>query len=85
MADRDKDTIYSNDGSGRTVYTRESNSTVALALLAICYLVCSANSQPSTTKPVAPAVSSSAQAPVSASAAAAPSSAPADASSSAAK
>jgi hypothetical protein len=48
--------MYSNDGVNRTVYTRESNSTgwfvgiiVALALLAIAYLVFSANSQPSTT------------------------------------
>ena len=41
------------DGTNRTVYSRESNSTgwfvgiiVALALLAIAYLVFSANSQP---------------------------------------
>ena len=55
MANTDRDTVYSNDGVNRTVYTRESNSTgwfvgiiVALALLAIAYLVFSANSQPST-------------------------------------
>ncbi len=55
MADPDRDTVYSNDGVNRTVYTRENNSTgwfvgiiVALALLAIAYLVFSANSQPST-------------------------------------
>ena len=55
MANPDRDTVYSNDGVNRTVYTRESNSTgwfvgiiVALALLAIAYLVFSANSQPST-------------------------------------
>ncbi|HWA19411.1 MAG TPA: hypothetical protein VG757_10485 [Devosia sp.] len=56
MATTDRDPMYSNDGVNRTVYTRESNSTgwfvgiiVALALLAIAYLVFSANSQPSTT------------------------------------
>jgi hypothetical protein len=55
VANPDRDTVYSNDGVNRTVYTRESNSTgwfvgiiVALALLAIAYLVFSANSQPST-------------------------------------
>lgn len=55
MATPDRDTVYSNDGVNRTVYTRESNSTawfvgiiVALALLAIAYLVFSANSQPAT-------------------------------------
>lgn len=55
MATPDRDTVYTNDGTNRTVYTRESNSTgwfvgiiVALALLAIAYLVFSANSQPST-------------------------------------
>lgn len=55
MANPDRDTVYTNDGTNRTVYTRESNSTgwfvgiiVALALLAIAYLVFSANSQPST-------------------------------------
>ena len=55
MANPDRDTAYSNDGVNRTVYTRESNSTgwfvgiiVAMALLAIAYLVFSANSQPST-------------------------------------
>jgi hypothetical protein len=55
VANTDRDTVYSNDGVNRTVYTRESNSTgwfvgiiVALALLAIAYLVFSANSQPTT-------------------------------------
>lgn len=55
MANSDRDTVYTNDGVNRTVYTRESNSTgwfvgiiVALALLAIAYLVFSANSQPTT-------------------------------------
>ena len=55
MANPDRDTVYSNDGVNRTVYTRENNSTawfvgitVALALLAIAYLVFSANTQPST-------------------------------------
>ncbi len=55
MANPDRDTVYTNDGVNRTVYTRESNSTgwfvgiiVALALLAIAYLVFSANSQPTT-------------------------------------
>lgn len=55
MANPDRDTVYSNDGVNRTVYTRESNSTgwfvgiiVALALLAIAYLVFSANTQPTT-------------------------------------
>ena len=58
MSDPDRDTVYSRDGTGtnRTIYTRESNSTgwfvgiiVALALLAIAYLVFSANSQPAST------------------------------------
>jgi hypothetical protein len=55
MAIPERDTVYSNDGN-RTVYTRESSGTgwfvgiiVALALLAIGYLVFSANSGPSTT------------------------------------
>jgi hypothetical protein len=55
VADPDRDTVYTNDGVNRNIYTRESNSTgwfvgiiVALALLAIAYLVFSANSQPST-------------------------------------
>ena len=55
MANQDRDTVYSNDGVNRTVYTRENNSTawfvgiiVALALLAIAYLVFSANTQPTT-------------------------------------
>ena len=54
MATPERDTVYSNDGN-RTVYTRESSGTgwfvgiiVALALLAIGYLVFSANSGPST-------------------------------------
>lgn len=54
--DRDTTNIYNNDGTKRTVYTRDSGSStgwfvgiiVALALLAIAYLVFSANSQPST-------------------------------------
>ena len=56
MATPDRDTVYTNDGTNRTIYSRESNSTgwfvgiiVDLALLAIAYLVFSANSQPSTT------------------------------------
>ncbi len=55
MALPDRDNVYSNDGN-RTVYTRESSGTgwfvgiiVALALLAIGYLVFSANSGPATT------------------------------------
>jgi hypothetical protein len=55
MANPDRD-VYSNDGTtNRTVYSRESSSTgwfvgiiVALALLAIGYLVFSANSGPAT-------------------------------------
>ncbi|WP_193335041.1 hypothetical protein [Devosia beringensis] len=54
MATQERDTVYSKDGN-RTVYTRESNGTgwfvgiiVVLALLAIGYLVFSANSGPST-------------------------------------
>ena len=54
MATPERDTGYTND-STRTVYTRESNGTgwfvgiiVVLALLAIGYLVFSANSGPST-------------------------------------
>lgn len=71
MATPERDNIYTNDGN-RTVYTRESNGTgwfvgiiVALALLAIGYLVFSANSGPSTTVDVnsAPAVESPATAP----------------------
>jgi hypothetical protein len=56
MATPERDTVYTTDGTNRSVYTRESNSTgwfvgiiVALALLAIGYLVFSANSGPSTT------------------------------------
>jgi hypothetical protein len=56
MANPDRDTMYNTDGTKRTVYTRDSGSStgwfvgiiVALALLAIAYLVFSANSQPST-------------------------------------
>lgn len=64
MAIPERDTVYTNDGN-RTAYTRESSGTgwfvgiiVALALLAIGYLVFSANSGPSTTVDVngAPAV-----------------------------
>lgn len=58
MATPDRDTVYNNDGN-RTIYSRESNSTawfvgiiVALALLAIGYLVFSANSGPSTSTTV---------------------------------
>ena len=54
MATPERDTVYTRDGE-RTVYTRESNGTgwfvgiiVALALLAIGYLVFSANSGPAT-------------------------------------
>nr|WP_314258330.1 hypothetical protein [uncultured Devosia sp.] len=54
MAIPERDTVYTNDGN-RTVYTRESSGTgwfvgiiVALALLAIGYLVFSANSGPAT-------------------------------------
>jgi hypothetical protein len=53
MAIPERDTAYTNDGTNRSVYTRESSSTgwfvgiiVALALLAIGYLVFSANSGP---------------------------------------
>lgn len=56
MATPERDTVYSNDGTNRTVIARESSATgwfvgiiVALALLAIGYLVFSANSGPSTT------------------------------------
>lgn len=56
MATPERDTVYSNDGTNRTIYTRESSATgwfvgiiVALALLAIGYLVFSANSGPATT------------------------------------
>jgi len=58
MATPDRDTVYTTDGVNRTstTHTRESSATgwfvgiiVALALLAIGYLVFSANSTPSTT------------------------------------
>lgn len=66
MATPERDTVYTNDGA-RTVYTRESSGTgwfvgiiVALALLAIGYLVFSANSGPATSvDSAAPAVESS--------------------------
>lgn len=55
MATPESDNVYTSDAN-RTVYSRESNGTgwfvgiiVALALLAIGYLVFSANSGPSTT------------------------------------
>ena len=72
MATPDRDTVYTNDGTNRTIYSRESNSTgwfvgiiVALALLAIAYLVFSANSQPSTSTTVnnTPAVTDTTPAP----------------------
>jgi hypothetical protein len=58
MATPERDTVYTTDGVNRTstTYTRESSATgwfvgiiVALALLAIGYLVFSANSTPTTT------------------------------------
>jgi len=56
MATPERDTVYTTEGTNRSVYTRESSSTgwfvgiiVALALLAIGYLVFSANTGPSTT------------------------------------
>lgn len=56
MAIPERDTIYSAETPNRTVYTRESSATgwfvgiiVALALLAIGYLVFSANSGPAPT------------------------------------
>src|SRR5690606_18389543 len=56
MAIPERDTVYTNDGTNRTTYSRDSNSTgwvvgiiVALALLAIGYLVFSATSGPATT------------------------------------
>jgi hypothetical protein len=56
MATPEPDTVYTTDGTNRSVYTRESSSTgwfvgiiVALALLAIGYLVFSANTGPTTT------------------------------------
>ena len=56
MATPERDTVYKTDGVERTTYTRESNGMgwfvgiiVALALLAIGYLVFSANSGPGTT------------------------------------
>jgi len=51
MTNNDRDTVYTNNNTERSVYTRDSNGTgwfvgiiVALALLAIGYLVFSANS-----------------------------------------
>ena len=61
MAVPERDTVYTNDGTNRTstTYTRESSATgwfvgiiVALALLAIGYLVFSANSGPAPTTSV---------------------------------
>src|SRR5690606_2041466 len=72
MATPERDTVYTQDGN-RTVYTRESNGTgwfvgiiVALALLAIGYLVFSANSGPTTTVDVngTPAIETPATDPV---------------------
>lgn len=55
MANPDRDNLYSTDNTNRSVYTRESNGTgwfvgiiVVLALLAIGYLVFSANTGPAT-------------------------------------
>ena len=55
MAAPERDTVYTNDGTNPTVYSKESNATgwfvgiiVALALLAIGYLVFSANNGPAT-------------------------------------
>jgi hypothetical protein len=55
MTNNDRDTVYTNNNTERSVYTRDSNGTgwfvgiiVALALLAIGYLVFSANSGSST-------------------------------------
>lgn len=63
MAAPERDTVYSSDDTTRTTYTRESSATgwfvgiiVALALLAIGYLVFSANSGPSTPATTSPAV-----------------------------
>ena len=54
MATQERDTVTTTDGTTRTVYTRESNGTgwfvgiiVVLALLAIGYLVFSANNNTS--------------------------------------
>ena len=70
MATPDRDTVYTNDGTNRTVYTRESSGTgwfvgiiVAQALLAIGYLVFSANSGPSTTVDVNGAPATTTEAP----------------------
>ncbi|MHA6691220.1 hypothetical protein [Devosia sp. A449] len=64
MAIPERDPVYTND-TNRTVYTRESNGTgwfvgiiVVLALLAIGYLVFSANSGPSTPATGTPAIES---------------------------
>lgn len=56
MAIPERDTVYTNDGVNRTVYTRPSGSNtgwviggiVALALILIGYMVYSANTAPST-------------------------------------
>ena len=56
MSMPERDTVYTSDRSTRPVYTRESSATgwfvgivVALALLAIGYLIFAANTTPSTT------------------------------------
>lgn len=56
MAMPERDTVYTSDREPRAVYTRESSATgwfvgivVALALLAIGYLIFAANSNPTTT------------------------------------
>ncbi|WP_052726179.1 hypothetical protein [Devosia epidermidihirudinis] len=70
MATPDRDTVYTPDGN-RTVYARESNGTgwfvgiiVVLALLAIGYLVFSANSG-TTTGPSATSTTPAVEAPAS--------------------
>lgn len=67
MAIPEPDTVYTTEGTNRSVYTRESSSTgwfvgiiVALALLAIGYLVFSSNTGPSTTSST-PAVTAPAE------------------------
>jgi cytoskeletal protein RodZ len=69
MATPERDTAYTNDGN-RTVYTRESNGTgwfvgiiVVLALLAIGYLVFSANTGPATNADVTTAPTPAIEAP----------------------
>lgn len=69
MATPERDTAYTNDAN-RTVYTRESNGTgwfvgiiVVLALLAIGYLVFSANTGPATNADVTTAPTPAIEAP----------------------